>query len=157
MELSAAAALSGWRCHDGAGGAGLDAHHADVVGDDVVQFAGDADTLGEHGLAGVLLPFCLQLDGPIGQFRPALAQRPDDRAEAPGQDEQHGVVGEQEGLQQRADVAGRRNNEQHTCELGDDRADTDGQHGRTERAFAMGGGAVDGQRHGEVGDGLPEP
>ena len=45
--------------HHPPGRAGLHAHHADVVGDDVVQLAGDADPLGEHGLAGVLLPLSL--------------------------------------------------------------------------------------------------
>ena len=54
--------------HHPPGRAGLHPHHADVVGHDVVQLAGDADPLGEHGLAGVLLPLPLELGGPVGQL-----------------------------------------------------------------------------------------
>ena len=44
---------------DGLGGAGLDGHHRDAVGDDVVEFAGDAGAFVGDGLAcsGVLFGF----------------------------------------------------------------------------------------------------
>ena len=62
--------------HD-ARGAGLDAHHAHVVGDDVVQLARDPHALLEHRAPRVLLALALGLQGALlGRrgLRRALAQ-----------------------------------------------------------------------------------
>lgn len=48
----------------------LHADHAHMVGHDVVQLSGNADSLRKYRLAGVLFPFVLEFDGLIGQ--PAL-------------------------------------------------------------------------------------
>ena len=60
--------------------AGLDAHDADVVGDDVVQLARDAHPLLEHGPPRVLLALPLQLGGLRGEL--ALRSR-SERTAAP--------------------------------------------------------------------------
>ena len=73
--------LVGLPRHDAPRRAGLDAHDADVVGDDVVQLARDPHALLEHGAAGVLLPLALQLGRLRGQFALAVAQRADRDAE----------------------------------------------------------------------------
>ena len=85
--------------HD-ARGAGLDPHHAHVVGDDVVQLARDPHALGEHGAPRVLLALALGLQGALlgGRgLRRALAQgeagEPRDREQAGREEELPGVLG----------------------------------------------------------------
>ena len=58
--------------HDAARRAGLHAHDADVVGDDVVQLARDPDPLLEHGAAGVLLALALELARPCCKLALAI-------------------------------------------------------------------------------------
>ena len=60
----------------------LDAHHADVVGHDVVQLARDPDALLEHRPARVLLALALQLGRLLGQFAAPVAQRADGQRRA---------------------------------------------------------------------------
>ena len=84
---------------DDAPGAGLDAHHADVVGDDVVQLPGDPHALLKHRAASVLLAFALSIGraliGRLGLHH-ALAQgkadEPGDREQGRGEDELAGRV-----------------------------------------------------------------
>ena len=44
---------------------GLDHHDADVVGHDIVQFAGDAGAFFRDGLSGLRFPLYLELGRPI--------------------------------------------------------------------------------------------
>ena len=100
--------LVGLALHHPPGRPRLHAHHADVVGHDVVQLAGDAHPLVEHGLAGVLLPLPLELGGPR---RPAPARRSRNERtaapEQPRQGEDDGVVGQREALAERQPVGAR--------------------------------------------------
>ena len=91
--------LVGLAVHHPPGRPRLHPHETHVVGHDVVQLPGDADPLGEHGLAGVLLPLLLQLGGPVGQL--ALVSRNERMTDAqhPWQGEDDDVVGEDEALQ----------------------------------------------------------
>ena len=50
-----------------------------MVGDDIVQLAGDAHPLIEDGAAGVLLPVQLELDDRFGELVLLLAADPDSR------------------------------------------------------------------------------
>ena len=90
--------LGGLLRHDAPRRAGLHAHHADVVGDDVVQLARDPHPLLEHGAAGVLLPLALQLARPCRELALAIPPRPDRQTEQDRKGDGHGVVGEQNGL-----------------------------------------------------------
>ena len=58
--------------HDTTRRPGLHAHHADVVGDDVVQLASDPHPFLEHGAAGVLLPLALELPRPCRELTFAI-------------------------------------------------------------------------------------
>jgi hypothetical protein len=72
---------------------GLKAHDADMVGDDIVELAGDAYPFLEHGPAGVCLPLPLQLDRLRGQLALAFAQRANRDAEQQreGEEEDGGI------------------------------------------------------------------
>ena len=79
--------LVGRRAEDLTGSTGLDDHHADGVGDDVVQLARDVPALLGRRDAHALLPFA---DGPFDASarRSASTRRdPEDIAQEPGRDE----------------------------------------------------------------------
>ena len=76
MFSSSPSAASGRVRQVAASGAGLDHHHADRVGDDVVQLAGDAGPLLGDTLAGQDLPFPLGPLGPVGERVEVLAAPP---------------------------------------------------------------------------------
>ena len=65
--------LLGLAFHHAPGGACLDAHHADVMRDDVVQLARDPHALLEHRAPGVLLPLPLELGRLRGQLALSVA------------------------------------------------------------------------------------
>ena len=98
------AALLGLPCHDAPRGAGLDAHHADVVGDDVVQLARDPYALLEHRPAGVLLALALELGRLRGEFALPVPQRADRDPEQQRKGDEADVVREIEALVQRQPV-----------------------------------------------------
>ncbi len=61
---------------DRAGGPGLHAHHRDVVGDDVVQLAGDAHAVEGDGLRRGDLALALELGGALLERRALRAREP---------------------------------------------------------------------------------
>ena len=70
---------------DGLGGAGLDGHHRDLVGDDVVEFAGDAGAFVGDGLAGSGLLFGLEAFGAFSEQGEVVAAVADAATDVPGQ------------------------------------------------------------------------
>lgn len=101
--------LVGLASEDPAGGAGLDAPDADVVGHHVVELPGDPHPLVEDGSSRSFLPLVLQLRGPLLQRHLVLAaaghgvaerQRGSDEDEVEQDDEQ--VPAQQGAGQQRA-------------------------------------------------------
>ena len=67
--------------HDPPCRAGLNAHDADVVRDDVVQFPSDAYTLFEHCASCVLVPLALQLSSLRGELLLARSESSDGQPE----------------------------------------------------------------------------
>jgi hypothetical protein len=139
-----AAGLVGGDVQESAGRAGLDDHDAHVVGDDVVQLAGDPGPLGGHGPVG--LPLAVAL-GPLGPGRQLLGVgSPDPHVPAPGP---HGAEEEQQ--VQDADPAGDRPvGAKADRPLDGHQALHGGQGGQRGPPVALGGHAEDGQRQPEV-------
>ncbi len=128
--------LVGPLVHDVRGDTGLHVHQGDVVGDDVVQIAGDPQPLLGDPAAGLLLPGAFGALGPVPDGL-------DDRAAAA-----YGVAG---------GGADARPGEDAEVLLGvpGQRAGEHGrgrQHGHGEQAEAPGGGAVGARGDGEQGD-----
>jgi hypothetical protein len=128
-------------------GLGLHHHHADVVGDHVVQLAGDPGALGGHRPAGVLGPVPFQPRGPLLELG---GQRP----LHPGPVAQHPRAGQGERDEGGVDHVGVGPGQGHDNRHhhGRDRAGEQG------RPPAPPGGhrvhadhAADGDRHGQVG------
>ena len=70
---------------DGLGRAGLDGHHRDLVGHDVVELAGDAGSFVGDGLAGPSMLVGLQPFGAFLEKRQVVAAVADPAAHIPGQ------------------------------------------------------------------------
>jgi hypothetical protein len=130
---------------------GLDDHHRDRVGDDVVQFACDPHAFARHGVALALGALALELLGTGGQLRGQAGAAAHDPSQGPAGREEHDreddvahglVLAERGDCEDQREHAGEATEGASALQVG---ADREGRHGEDDRR----GGEVLGRRPGQ--------